>query len=91
MAARTWCCRSGACDELLGTSVEGVRHVGIDRVMADPSSFGFSNVDDACIMPDTPPFTCRQPNSYFFWDGLHATMAGASVFAREAALQLGLD
>ena len=36
-------------------------------------------------------FTCRQPNSYFFWDGLHATMAGASVFAREAALQLGLD
>ncbi len=65
--------------------------VTLDQVMADPSSFGFSNVDDACIMPDTPPFTCRQPNSYFFWDGLHATTAGASVFAREAALQLGLD
>ena len=61
----------------------------LDQVMADPSSFGFTNVDDACIMPDIPPFTCRQPNSYFFWDGIHPTTAGASVFAREAALQLG--
>jgi phospholipase/lecithinase/hemolysin len=63
----------------------------LDRVMADPLSFGFSNVDDACIMPNTPPFKCQQPNSYFFWDGVHATTAGASVFAREAALQLGLN
>jgi phospholipase/lecithinase/hemolysin len=63
----------------------------LDRVMADPSSFGFTNVVDACITPNTPPFKCRQPDSYFFWDGVHATTAGAGVFAREAALQLGLN
>jgi phospholipase/lecithinase/hemolysin len=63
----------------------------LDQVMADPSSFGFSNVDDACIMPNTPPFKCQRPNSYFFWDGVHPTTAGASVFAHEAALQLGIN
>jgi phospholipase/lecithinase/hemolysin len=59
--------------------------------MADPSSFGFSNVENACIMPNIPPFKCRQPNTYFLWDGVRPTAAGASVMAPEAALQLGLN
>ena len=63
----------------------------LDQVMADPAAFGFTNVEDACITPNVPPFTCKQPRTYFFWDGVHPTTAGASVFADEAARQLGLD
>ena len=62
-----------------------------DRVVADPAAFGFDNIEDPCITPDVPPFKCRQPDTYFYWDGVHPTRAGHSVFAFEAAAVLGLN
>jgi hypothetical protein len=36
-------------------------------VAANGSGFGLTNVTDACIMPNTPPFQCQRPREYLFW------------------------
>ena len=56
-------------------------HALLDSVLADPASFGLTNVTDACITPDVPPFVCNDPDAYLFWDGIHPTAAAHAVVA----------
>jgi outer membrane lipase/esterase len=62
----------------------------MQEIVADPAAFGLSNVTDPCIMPNQPPFSCKKPRRYLFWDGIHPTRTTHRIFAREAAGVLSL-
>lgn len=57
-------------------------------VTEDPR--GLLNVTDLCITPNAPPFACRNPDSYLFWDSIQPTKAGHELFAEDALRALGL-
>jgi phospholipase/lecithinase/hemolysin len=59
-------------------------------IVADAATFGLTNVLSPCITPDVPPFVCRNPDEYLFWDGIHPTEAVHGIFAQEARMALGL-
>ena len=60
----------------------------LNTIVANPSLFGLRNVTNACITPNDPPFACRQPDQFLFWDGIHPTKAAHAIIAQEAALVL---
>ncbi len=79
----------------LQTAVEGLRASGIDitildiyttvnNVIGEPARYGFANATDACVTPNQPPFTCAQPDTYVFWDGIHPTKAMHALIAQQA-------
>ncbi|MBU2116549.1 MAG: autotransporter domain-containing protein [Alphaproteobacteria bacterium] len=51
-----------------------------DMIAGSPSSFGFTNVSDACFN-ETTLSVCATPNTYFYWDGVHPTAAGHELLA----------
>lgn len=57
----------------------------LNAIVADPPAFDLRNVTTACITPNVAPFTCRHPNAFLFWDGIHPTRAGHAIVAAEAA------
>jgi phospholipase/lecithinase/hemolysin len=62
----------------------------ITSIAATPSQFGLTNVTDACITPDVPPFSCKKPDQYLFWDGIHPTSAAHGIIAQVVAQLLGI-
>jgi phospholipase/lecithinase/hemolysin len=80
----------------LAAALPGVRldrldaYAKLNTVMAQPQLFGLREVDSACITPNDPPFACRHPEQYLFWDGIHPTRAAHGVLA-EDAVRLLLD
>ena len=42
-----------------------------DRIVTDPSSSGFNNVTNGCLL-----VSCTNPDKYLFWDTIHPTTAG---------------
>jgi phospholipase/lecithinase/hemolysin len=60
----------------------------LDDIVANPQDFGLTNVTEACITPSAPPFACKKPDEYLFWDGIHPTRAMHAIIANEAAMLL---
>lgn len=54
-------------------------------VINSPGDFGLTNVTNPCVTPNTPPFTCQQPDEFFFWDGIHPTKAVHAIINQQAA------
>ena len=60
----------------------------VSDIVAAPTTFDLSVVDKACVMPNTPPYTCQQPDQFLFWDGIHPTQAVHAIISQEAATAL---
>jgi phospholipase/lecithinase/hemolysin len=55
-----------------------------NEVINNASAFGFVNTENACITPNQPPFKCKKPDTYVFWDGIHPTKAIHDIVAQQA-------
>ena len=55
----------------------------IDKIVADPSAFGLTNVTTPCFSGDfeTPGSVCADPDQSLFWDGEHPTKVGQALTA----------
>jgi phospholipase/lecithinase/hemolysin len=47
----------------------------VNQVAANPSSFGFTNVSDGCLLVGCNTATTDLSNNFLFWDDLHPTTA----------------
>ena len=64
----------------------------LNAVVSDPAAAGFSNVRDACIVPDTQGGAlCSSPNAFLFWDGFHLSTVAHVLLAQKALQALALD
>ena len=55
----------------------------LDKIVANPGRFGFSNATTPCFSGsfDSPGTTCADPDDYVFWDGEHPTAAAHALTA----------
>jgi outer membrane lipase/esterase len=66
-------------------SVPGIEIIDIytafNNLVDNPEEFGLSNSTDVCVMPEQPPYACKKPDEYVFWDGVHPTKAAHNILA----------
>jgi len=82
------------------TDIEIIRFDIFERfqqIVDFPEEFGFSDATDYCVRPlnpnletetPPPPYACKRPDEYVFWDGTHPTRAAHGVIANEVAAKL---
>jgi phospholipase/lecithinase/hemolysin len=58
------------------------------QVIANPASFGFTNVTSPCVST-SPASLCSSPATFFFWDAFHPTEATGKLVAQRALAALG--
>ena len=56
----------------------------VNQVIADSAAYGMTNTTSACVTPNVPPYKCRKPDGYVFWDGIHPTQAMHAIVAQQA-------
>src|SRR5215218_2271205 len=75
---------------LLSGTLPAVNIVPLDvyellhTIVLSPAAVGLTTVPDACLTPNVPPFTCRHPDKFLFWDGIHPTTAAHALIAQAA-------
>ena len=57
----------------------------VNDFVSNPEAHGLEVVDEACVTPNVPPFNCKEPDQYLFWDGIHPTKAAHGILAQEIA------
>jgi len=60
----------------------------LTNLVNDPEAFGLSVANAACVAPNNPPFECKTPDDFVFWDGVHPTKAMHAILAQDAAFLL---
>jgi outer membrane lipase/esterase len=60
----------------------------LQQIVMFPEIFGLLNGSAPCVMPEVPPYACKSPDDYVFWDGTHPTKATHGVIANEVAAKL---
>jgi phospholipase/lecithinase/hemolysin len=70
--------------EIVKINVFKVLHDIVDN----PTAYGLSDVNSACVMRGMPPFECMEPDGHLFWDGIHPTKAVHSIVAQKVAVEL---
>lgn len=60
----------------------------IGQLVNDPMEGEPQNGKDPCVMPNIPPYSCKDPNDHVFWDGIHPTKAVHSILADEIGAAL---
>jgi outer membrane lipase/esterase len=58
------------------------------QLVLDPLSSDPQNGEVPCVMPSVPPYACKRPDNYVFWDGVHPTKAVHSIIANEVGMVL---
>ncbi|ABM03491.1 lipolytic enzyme, G-D-S-L family protein [Psychromonas ingrahamii 37] len=57
----------------------------LNKIIANPDDYGIEVTDVPCVTPNVPPYKCKKPDTYLFWDGIHPTKAVHKIMALEAA------
>lgn len=57
------------------------QNAAFNRVLANPPSFGLTNVTTPCL---TSTGICSNPNQFLFWDTIHPTAIGHQLLAEDA-------
>jgi len=80
--------------EAVLTALSGLPGIEIKRfdaaeavraLVEDPGANGLEVVNAACVTPNVPPFDCKEPDEYLFWDGIHPTKAVHGILAQDVA------
>jgi outer membrane lipase/esterase len=78
----------------LRSSLPGIEITAMDiysrfvQLVTAPMEGEPQNGTDTCVMPNEPPYACKDPDNYVFWDGIHPTTETHSIIraVAEAAL-----
>ena len=60
----------------------------LQQIVTFPEDFGLLYGSGHCVEPEVPPFACKDPDDYVFWDGTHPTKAVHTIIANEVGMVL---